>query len=244
MCPEDCAKCLGATLIPLAILGTLTNILLFFPGADIMDNNINLTEEIWYFGGILGCGVLMIFPAVSLLSLKNSDCCAYYGQEDCGKKLKMFNAMIFAGIGIVGALYAFIISVVAINRGPKCFVGNNTWEYPFHDGNYLKDRDLWRSCKEPIYIVPWNLTLFSIQLIISSIQMLLCGIQVVKSLFEIICGGCRCCKICQISLLSPRPGRAFSSPNLQGVSGSSRSHSWYVVARCGLCIGRPQVSDC
>ncbi|XP_007502113.1 transmembrane 4 L6 family member 4 [Monodelphis domestica] len=184
------AWCLGGSLIPLAVLGTLTNILLFFPGAEVMDNNVNLTEEVWYFGGILGCGVLMIFPAVSLLNLKNTAGCG--GQEDCGKKFTMFNSIIVSGIGLVGALYAFIISVVAINRGPKCFVGNDTWEYPFHDGNYLKDRDLWSNCKEPIHIVPWNLTLFSIQLIISSFQMLLCGIQLVKSILEIICEECQC----------------------------------------------------
>ncbi|XP_043849266.1 transmembrane 4 L6 family member 4-like [Dromiciops gliroides] len=204
MCRVDCAGCLGCTLIPLAVLGTLTNILLFFPGAGVIDNNVNLTEEVWYFGGILGCGVFMIFPALSLLSLKNSDCCAYDGQEDRGKKLKTFNSMMFSGIGSVGALYALIISVIAINRGPKCFVGNNTWEYPFRDGNYLKDKNLWNNCKEPTHIVPWNLTLFSIQLIISSIQMLLCGSHMVKSFSEIICGGCQCPVICGVDqIVSP-----------------------------------------
>uniref|UniRef100_A0A4X2KYB3 Transmembrane 4 L six family member 4 n=1 Tax=Vombatus ursinus TaxID=29139 RepID=A0A4X2KYB3_VOMUR len=198
MRPMDCAKCLGGTLIPLAVLGTLANILLFFPGADRIDNNLNLSEEVWYFGGILGCGILMIFPSVSLLNLKKSGCCAFHGQEDCGKRLKMLSTIMVAGIGIVGASYAFAISVVAINRGPKCFVGNNTWKYSFHNGNYLKDRDLWSSCLEPINIVPWNLSLFSIQLIISSIQMLLCGIQVVKSFFEIICEKCRCHEICGV----------------------------------------------
>ncbi|XP_072474381.1 transmembrane 4 L6 family member 4-like [Notamacropus eugenii] len=196
MCSVNCAKCLGCTLIPLAVLGTLANILLFFPGSYKIDNNLNLSEEVWYFGGILGCGVLMIFPSVSLLNLKKSDCCANYDPEDCGKNLRMFNAMLFAGTGIVGALYALVISVVAINRGPKCFVGNNTWKYPFHNGNYLKDKHLWSICIEPINIVPWNLSLFSIQLIISSIQMLLCTIQVVKSFFTIICAKCRCPVIC------------------------------------------------
>ncbi|XP_068960543.1 transmembrane 4 L6 family member 4-like isoform X1 [Petaurus breviceps papuanus] len=166
MCLVGWAKCLGCTLIPLAILGTLANILLFFPGAHKIDNNTNLSEEVWYFGGILGCGVLM------------------------------FNTMLFAGTGIVGALYAFAISVVAISRGPKCFVGNDTWKYPFCNGNYLTDRDSWSSCIEPLNIVPWNLSLFSIQLIISSIQMLLCSTQVVKSLFAIICENGCCPEIC------------------------------------------------
>ncbi|XP_051846999.1 transmembrane 4 L6 family member 4 isoform X1 [Antechinus flavipes] len=197
MCHMTCARCVGGTLIPLAMSATLTNILLFFPGANKMDNNINLSEEVWYFGGILGSGVLMILPAVSLLNSKNIDCSAIYEQEDCGKKLKMLNTMMFLGTGIVGALYAFAISVVAIIRGPKCLVGNNTWEYPFHDGNYLKDIELWNNCKEPIHIVPWNLSFFSIQLIISGIQISLCGTYVAKICCGVSCKKCRCPKICR-----------------------------------------------
>ncbi|XP_074154456.1 transmembrane 4 L6 family member 4 isoform X2 [Sminthopsis crassicaudata] len=167
MCHMTCARCVGGTLIPLAISATLTNILLFFPGAKKMDNNINLSEEVWYFGGILGSGVLML------------------------------NTMMFLGTGIVGALYAFAISVVAIIRGPKCLVGNNTWEYPFHNGNYLKDTGLWNNCKEPIHIVPWNLSFFSIQLIISGIQISLCGSYVTKICCGVSCKKCQCPKICR-----------------------------------------------
>lgn len=59
MCTGDCAKCLGGALIPLALFGFLANILLFFPGGKVIDNNDHLSEEVWFFGGILGSGVLV-----------------------------------------------------------------------------------------------------------------------------------------------------------------------------------------
>lgn len=58
MCCGGCAKCLGITLIPLAVLCTLANILLFFPGGNV-ETSEHITDEVWYFGGILGSGVLV-----------------------------------------------------------------------------------------------------------------------------------------------------------------------------------------
>uniref|UniRef100_A0A8D0R9W3 Transmembrane 4 L6 family member 4 n=1 Tax=Sus scrofa TaxID=9823 RepID=A0A8D0R9W3_PIG len=86
MCTGSCAKCLGGTLIPLTVFGFLANILLFFPGGKVIDNNDHLSDEVWLFGGILGSGVLMIFPALVFLGLKNNDCCGCCGNESCGKR--------------------------------------------------------------------------------------------------------------------------------------------------------------
>ncbi|XP_038603749.1 transmembrane 4 L6 family member 4 [Tachyglossus aculeatus] len=198
MCTGSCAKCLGVTLIPLAVLGALANILLFFPGGKVIDNNDNLSDEVWYFAGILGCGVLMICPALVFLGLKNNDCCGCCGNQGCGKRFAMFSSIIFAGIGVLGAGYAFAVSVVSLHRGPKCLSNfkNRTWSYPFVDGNYLTDRNLWDLCLEPENIIPWNLGLFSILLIISAIQIVLCAIQVINGIFGTLCGDCQCCGCC------------------------------------------------
>lgn len=59
MCTGGCAKCLGGALIPLTVFGFLANILLFFPGGKVIDHNECLSEEVWFFGGILGSGVLV-----------------------------------------------------------------------------------------------------------------------------------------------------------------------------------------
>ncbi|XP_037683446.1 transmembrane 4 L6 family member 4 [Choloepus didactylus] len=197
MCTGSCAKCLGGTLIPLTVFAFLANILLFFPGGKPIDNNDHLSDEIWYFGGILGSGVLMIFPLLVFLGLKNNDCCGCCGNKSCGKRFAMFTSAIFAAVGIVGAGYSFVVSAVSINKGPKCFMSSNsTWGYPFHDGDYLNDKDLWSKCKEPADVIPWNLTLFSILLVIGGIQIILCAIQVVNGLLGTLCGDCQCCGCC------------------------------------------------
>ncbi|XP_042314287.1 transmembrane 4 L6 family member 4 [Sceloporus undulatus] len=200
MCSGGCAKCLGVTLIPLAVLCTIANILLFFPGGTVQDSN-GISTEVWYFGGILGSGVLMVFPALVFLGLKNNDCCGCCGNESCGKRFAMFTSIIFAAVGVVGAGYCFIVSAVALNLGPKCLItnpvnGSKEWNYPFKDGNYLADHDLWRLCESPENLVPWNLTLFSLLLIMSGIQVVLCAIQAINGLLGTICGDCKCCGCC------------------------------------------------
>ncbi|KAF7243173.1 Transmembrane 4 L6 family member 4 [Varanus komodoensis] len=170
MCCGGCAKCLGVVLIPLAILCTIANILLFFPGGTIQEKD-HISDEVWYFGGILGSGVLM------------------------------FSSIIFAAVGFVGAGYSFIVSSVALHNGPKCYSMENTnktiWQYPFQDGDYLTDKELWSKCQSPESIVPWNLTLFSLLLVMSGAQMVLCAIQAVNGLLGTICGDCKCCGCCK-----------------------------------------------
>ncbi|XP_059019782.1 transmembrane 4 L6 family member 4 isoform X3 [Mustela lutreola] len=138
----------------------------------------------------------MIFPALVFLGLKNNDCCGCCGNESCGKRFAMFASTIFAVIGFLGAGYSFVISAISINKGPKCLMGNSTWGYPFHEGDYLKDESLYRQCLEPVNVVPWNLTLFSILLVVGGIQMLLCVIQIVNGLLGTLCGDCQCCGCC------------------------------------------------
>ncbi|KAJ6669409.1 hypothetical protein lerEdw1_008218 [Lerista edwardsae] len=47
----------------------------------------------------------------------------------------MFTSIIFAAVGVVGAGYSFIVSAIALNKGPKCErYGNGTWVYPFENG--------------------------------------------------------------------------------------------------------------
>ncbi|NWS80024.1 T4S4 protein, partial [Toxostoma redivivum] len=192
MCTGGCAKCLGITLIPLAVLCTLANILLFFPGATIPEEKTHITDEVWYFGGILGSGVLMIFPILVFSGLQNNDCCGCCGNRGCGKRFAMFSSIIFAAVGVVGAGYCFILSAVAINKGPKCQNAGN-WTYPFHDGDYLSDHALWERCASPENIVPWHLALFSLLLVMSGAQAVLCAVQAVNGLLGTLCGDCRCC---------------------------------------------------
>ncbi|NXP84776.1 T4S4 protein, partial [Passerina amoena] len=172
MCTGGCAKCLGSTLIPLAVLCTLANILLFFPGGKV-EESAHITDEVWYFGGILGSGVLMIFPALVFLGLQNNDCCGCCGNRSCGKRFAVSERKHGKKINIV-----FFLTVL------------------FSCRDYLADHALWEKCTSPDNIVPWHLTLFSLLLVMSGIQGVLCGIQVVNGLFGTICGDCKCCGCC------------------------------------------------
>ncbi|XP_019961669.1 transmembrane 4 L6 family member 4 isoform X2 [Paralichthys olivaceus] len=194
MCSGSFAKCLGITLIPLLIVCVLCNILLFFPGGKSVESD-HITTEVWYFGGILGSGVLMIFPALVFLGLKNNDCCGCCGNESCGQRFAMLTSILFAAVGVLGAGYSVIVSAVAINHGPLCLVNTTValWEYPFSDGDYLSNKDIWSLCLEPVGVVSWHLSLFSVLLVMGLIQAALCAVQVVNGLLGALCGGCGCC---------------------------------------------------
>ncbi|XP_034568225.1 transmembrane 4 L6 family member 4 [Notolabrus celidotus] len=197
MCSGGFAKCLGITLMPLCIVSVLCNILLFFPGGESVDIE-HITEQVLYFGGILGSGVLMIFPALVFLGLKNNDCCGCCGNESCGRRFAMLSSILFAAVGVMGAGYSVIVSSLAIDQGPLCKVLNGTdtfkWDTPFSNGDYLSNTTLWEECKGPGNIVSWHLSLFSVLLVIGLIQMALCAVQVVNGLLGALCGDCcGCC---------------------------------------------------
>ncbi|KAM7409217.1 hypothetical protein PAMA_000941 [Pampus argenteus] len=197
MCSGGFAKCLGITLMPLSIVCVLCNILLFLPGGKSVESKY-ITDKVWYFGGILGSGVLMMFPALVFLGLKNNDCCGCCGNESCGRRFAMLSSILFAAVGVMGAGYSVIVSAVAINHGPKCLARVNSteqqWVYPFSNGDYLSNQTSWERCLEPVNVVHWHLSLFSVLLVVGIIQVLLCAVQVVNGLLGALCGGCcGCC---------------------------------------------------
>ncbi|KAK5906906.1 hypothetical protein CesoFtcFv8_004810 [Champsocephalus esox] len=179
--------------MPLAIVCVLCNILLFFPGGKPVEKD-HITEQVWYFGGILGSGVLMIFPALVFLGLKNNDCCGCCGNESCGRRFAMLSSILFAAVGVAGAGYSVIVSAVAINEGPQCVVNTTGavkfWDTPFSNGDYLSDKAIWSKCLEPPGVVSWHLSLFSVLLVMGLIQMALCAVQVVNGLLACLCGDC------------------------------------------------------
>nr|ACQ58950.1 Transmembrane 4 L6 family member 4 [Anoplopoma fimbria] len=143
MCSGGFAKCLGISLMPLAIACVLCNILLFFPDGKSVEKD-HIAEQVWYFGGILGSGVLMIFPALVFLGLKNNDCCGCCGNESCGRRFAMLSSILFAAVGVVGAGYSVIVSAVAINHGPECVIdikgADKQWGTPFSNERWSRLR--------------------------------------------------------------------------------------------------------
>ncbi|XP_051839256.1 transmembrane 4 L6 family member 4-like isoform X2 [Antechinus flavipes] len=133
MCSTNCTHCLGATLLHMAILSMILNILLFFPAMQRVSID-KIPNEAWRFGGLLGSGVMIFFPATLYLRMKKLDCYGCVINILCVKSLSSGNAALFSCVGILGSSYGLFVALFAIYKGPKCFVGGDKWEYPFHKG--------------------------------------------------------------------------------------------------------------
>uniref|UniRef100_UPI00358DF007 transmembrane 4 L6 family member 5-like isoform X1 n=2 Tax=Myxine glutinosa TaxID=7769 RepID=UPI00358DF007 len=189
MCTGKCAKCIGVSLIPLAILSIIANILLFFPNGQVWSPD-QLSDKVWYFEGIVGAGLLMFIPSCFIKSAGKDGC--------CGNRCGMLCSILFSGIGFVGALYCFAISITGMVEGPKCNNSiDNKWTYPFFLNStrnitdvYLFHQDWWSICFEPPNVVLWNIVLFSMLIIFGGIEMILCAIQIINGLFGTLCGTC------------------------------------------------------
>ncbi|XP_059849261.1 transmembrane 4 L6 family member 1-like isoform X2 [Hypanus sabinus] len=196
MCFGKCARCIGATLIPLAVLAVAANILLYFPNGETKYAERNqLTSLVWLFEGIIGAGILMILPIVVFISLEHDDCCGCCGNQDCGKSCAMLSSVLVALIGIAGAGYCVIVSALGLAQGPYCLTDSG-WEYPFNDtnGRYLTNYTSWSQCTEPKHVVTWNVTLFSVLLGISGVELILCFVQLINGLVRGIFGSCCHCQ--------------------------------------------------
>ncbi|XP_048040054.1 transmembrane 4 L6 family member 5 [Megalobrama amblycephala] len=190
MCTGKCAKFIGISLYPLALLSIICNIFLFFPDFQVTYSKedakglYRLTDEIKYMGGVVGGGVLVLIPAIHIHSTGREGCCA----NRCG----MFLSIIFAAIGVVGALYSGVTAVFGLVNGPVCLPEHGDWSRPFMNSteNYLGNPDIWDTCKEPENIVEFNIGLFAALLVAACLELLLCGFQVLNGLFGCICGTC------------------------------------------------------
>lgn len=194
MCFGRCAKCVGYILLTLAVLSIVANILLYFPNGETKYARENhLSRYVWFFEGIAGAGLLMLIPAFVCIGLEEEDCCGCCGNRNCGRSCAMLGSVVASLIGIAGAGYCLIISALGLAEGPLC-LNNNQWTYPFANSNahYLADHSTWSQCAEPSNVVVWNVTLFSILLGLSGIEIILCLIQVINGLIGGICGACCC----------------------------------------------------
>ncbi|XP_067851107.1 transmembrane 4 L6 family member 18 [Heptranchias perlo] len=191
MCFEKCARCIGISLIPLAVLSVVADILLYFPNGETKYAGKNqLTTLVWFFEGIVGAGLLMILPIVVFISLEDDGCC---GNRNCGKRCAMLASVLVALTGMTGAGYCFVVSAVGLSQGPYCLTDQG-WRYAFNNtnGRYLTNYTTWSQCIEPYHVVTWNVTLFSILLGLSGIEIILCFLQLINGLIGGIFGNCCC----------------------------------------------------
>ncbi|XP_031813647.1 transmembrane 4 L6 family member 4-like isoform X3 [Sarcophilus harrisii] len=124
----------------------------------------------------------ILFPATVYLRMKKLDCYACIINLLCVKSLSNGNVALFSCVGILGSSYGLFMALFAIYKGPKCFVGGDSWEYPFHKGNYLVDLNYWKDCISPPHIIPWHLSIFIVQVLVSSAQLAICICTVMSGL--------------------------------------------------------------
>lgn len=195
MCTGACSKFVAISLYPLAALSIICNIFLFFPdfsteyAGDDSAENPRITEEVKYMGGLVGGGIMVLVPAIHIHLTSARNCCA----NRCG----MFLSIGFAALGVVGAIYSMSAAALGLANGPTCLFANlehprPTWGTPFANstGSYLSDSDLWKWCIEPKDVVQFNLGLFATLLVASSLQLILCLVQMINGLFGCLCGTC------------------------------------------------------
>ncbi|XP_047463302.1 transmembrane 4 L6 family member 4-like [Mugil cephalus] len=184
MCTGKCSRIIAASLYPLVLLSITCNIILFFPGwkVDYVKEG-HITEEVKYMGGAIGGGLLMLIPALYIHLTGQRGC--------CGNRFGMFLSIIFAAVGVAGAVYSFIAALFGLVNGPLCLSGGQ-WTTPFRDSDktYLTDRTVWTKCQEPHNVVQFNIGLFVTLMVASTLQAVLCAIQIINGLIGCLCGVC------------------------------------------------------
>lgn len=135
-------------------------------------------------GGIVGGGILVLIPALYIQLTGEEDGC-------CGNRFGMFFSIVFAAVGVAGALYSFIVALLGLSNGPLCFDGTE-WTRPFQNSTspYVNDHKSWAQCRDPKNVVQFNIGLFVTLLAASCVQGLLCAIQMINGLFGCLCGTC------------------------------------------------------
>ncbi|XP_032201780.1 transmembrane 4 L6 family member 1 isoform X1 [Mustela erminea] len=191
MCYGRCVRCIGHSLVWLAILCIVANILLYFPNGEtkyVSENH--LSRFVWFFSGIVGGGLLMFLPAFMFIGLEKDDCWGCCSHENCGKRCPIFSSVLAAAIGVAGSGYCVIVAALGLAEGPLCLNSSGQWNYTFAntDGQYLLDTSSWSQCTEPTHVVEWNITLFSILLALGGIEFILCLIQIINGVMGGICG--------------------------------------------------------
>ncbi|XP_037380546.1 transmembrane 4 L6 family member 1 [Talpa occidentalis] len=193
MCYGRCAGCIGQSLLWLAILCIVANILLYFPNAEtIYASEQHLSRFVWFFSGIFGGGLLMLLPAVVFMGVADDNCCGCGGNKECGKSCAMLASVLVAITGLAGSGYCVIVSVLGLVEGPMCRDSSGQWSYIFAktNGRYITDSSTWSQCLEPKNVVLWNVSLFSILLGLGALEFILCFIQVINGMIGGLFGCC------------------------------------------------------
>ncbi|XP_063350500.1 transmembrane 4 L6 family member 5 isoform X1 [Pelmatolapia mariae] len=191
MCVSRCLRCVGVSLVPMAIVCILCNILLLVPELKIqflLDGHV--TREATWATGLWGSGFLVLLGARAFVqSSRTRGCCAFRSQMLC--------QLLYSCLCLLSAASCSLVSATGLSQGPLCLYNDSsgpTWGVPLqplpgrHSG-YLFNRTLWSGvCLEPSSVVQWNLVLFGVMGTVSGLQSVLCGANILNSILGLILG--------------------------------------------------------
>uniref|UniRef100_A0A4W4DM70 Uncharacterized protein n=1 Tax=Electrophorus electricus TaxID=8005 RepID=A0A4W4DM70_ELEEL len=157
-----CSRCLGVFMVPVAIVSTLANLLLLFPGMHyhyLLEDHV--TSQAKWCTGIWISGFVMLFRVLNL-------CVA----------------------GLAAAI-CFIVSNTGLVNGPLC-LHNGTeglkWDTPLKKTkiDYLFEPERWASaCDEPQGVVMWNIVLFLTIMAASGLQVTISAVQILNIVLDL-----------------------------------------------------------
>ncbi|XP_036391845.1 transmembrane 4 L6 family member 1 [Megalops cyprinoides] len=191
MCVARCSRCVGMSLVPMAILSMVANALLLFPNLKVhylLEGHV--TREALWGTGLWASGFLILLAARGFVSSSTQMGC-------CGFRTEMLCQFGYSCVALAAAGICFLVSGTGLAQGPLC-LHNSTqglnWEVPLsrqmtRDRNYLFERERWATaCVEPQGVVLWNVVLFSVLMATSGIQVLLCAAHTLNALLGVLCG--------------------------------------------------------
>ncbi|XP_042676519.1 transmembrane 4 L6 family member 19 isoform X1 [Centrocercus urophasianus] len=126
-------------------------------------------------------------------------CCS-----DCGTRRNAFLSVVLSKLALLGSAACFFFSGLGLTDGPLCLYNTTElsngliWDYPFVDtpsnraleNFYLFYPSTWGTCLEPVGIVAWHVTFFSLLLLISAAEMVLTFLQIINGCAGCLCGFC------------------------------------------------------
>ncbi|KAK1168660.1 transmembrane 4 L6 family member 5-like isoform X1 [Acipenser oxyrinchus oxyrinchus] len=196
MCTGRCARCLGISLLPLALTCTLANAFLLFPNFEyryIIEGNVS--RHAWVMSGLWGGGFMVFIAAKSFMSTSSKTGC-------CEFRTEMLCSTLYSAVALTGSTLCFMICCTGLVKGPLCaykvtFSNKSQgleWGYPLEqfstrEVNYLYNRTSWFTvCVEPHNVVIWNVVLFCILLALSGAEALLCVVQILNGITGCVFG--------------------------------------------------------
>uniref|UniRef100_A0A671TGZ1 Si:dkey-83h2.3 n=1 Tax=Sparus aurata TaxID=8175 RepID=A0A671TGZ1_SPAAU len=171
MCVSRCLQCVGVSLLPLAVVCMLSNILLLLPELNVhflLEGHV--TREATWATGLWGSGcVVRLCVCVCVC---------------------MLCQVVYSCVCLLVSGFCCLVSATGLSQGPLCLfhtTSGPTWGVP-HAG-YLYNRTMWTGvCLEPRGVVQWNAVLFSVMGGASGLQTVLCGVSILNTALGLILG--------------------------------------------------------